>query len=239
MESYALICAYNEEKTANDVIRSSLKYVDKVILVNDGSKDRTFELAQKEFRKNKKVIIISYKKNRGKGYAMITGFKRFLKENGNILVTLDADKQHDPKEIPTVISNVKNGKCDIVIGTKYIGKHSQPILRKFLAGCSSGMLYLAAGGGPFIKDVSSGFRCYSKKAVRLILPSLKTDGYGIELEILQTAIKKNLEIKQIWTSCSYRNGKKASLPKIASDYLKFGWKHKNEMFKNIPIVILK
>jgi glycosyltransferase involved in cell wall biosynthesis len=240
MKSYALICAYNEEKTAIEVIKSTLKYVDKVIFVNDGSKDSTFELAQKEFGSNKKVIIISYIKNRGKGYAMITGFRCFSKENGDILVTLDADRQHNPKEIPVVISLVKKGVSDIVIGIKNkVSTYDQPITRNFLAKFSSGMLYLSSGGHLFVDDVSSGFRCYSKKAVRSILPLLKTEDYGIELEILQAAIKKSLKITQVEVSCNYKYGKKQSLPKIASGYLKFGMRHRNEIIKNIPNLLLK
>jgi glycosyltransferase involved in cell wall biosynthesis len=222
MKSFALICAYNEEKTANEVIKNTLKYVNKVIFVNDGSEDRTLELTQKKFGNNKKVIIISYLKNCGKGHALITGFKRFLKENGDILVTLDADKQHNPKEIPAVMSLVKKGLYDIVIGTKYLlKKHNQPRVRKFLTECSSKMFYLSSGGHFKVLDVSSGFRCYSKKAVRSILPLLKTEDYGIELEILQTAFLKGLKIKEVKISCSYKYGKKMSLPKIALGYARF------------------
>jgi glycosyltransferase involved in cell wall biosynthesis len=232
MKSYALICAYNEESTANEVIRNTLKYVDKDVFVNDGSKDKTFELAKKKFGNNKKVIIISYPRNRGKGYAMEKGLERFSKEKGDrdILVTLDADKQHEPKEIPNVQEPVQKREVDIVIGTKRPGQ-SQPILRTFLAKCSSYMLYLSTGGLK-VEDVSSGFRCYSKKAVRAILPLLKTEDYGIELEILQAAKKKNLKIKEVPISCNYKHGKKDNLPKIASGYLKFGIKHRNEIFKN-------
>jgi glycosyltransferase involved in cell wall biosynthesis len=238
MKSYALICAYNEEKTANEVIKNTLKYVDKVIFVNDGSKDRTFELAKKEFGNYKKVIIISYLRNRGKGYAMITGFRRFSKENGDILVTLDADKQHNPKEIPAVMSAIKEGNADIAIGIKHPrSKHSQPKLRNFLAGVSSNMLYRSSGR--YFDDVSSGFRCYSKKAVRSILPLLKSEDYGIELEILQNAMKKNLRISEISISCSYKYGKKRNLSKVASGYLKFSIKHRNEIFKNIGKTILR
>lgn len=57
MKSYALICAYNEEKTANEVIKNTLKYVDKVIFVNDGSKDRTFELAKKSLVMTRKSLL--------------------------------------------------------------------------------------------------------------------------------------------------------------------------------------
>ena len=76
MKTYALICAYNEEGAVNKVIKSTLKYVDKVIVVNDGSTDRTLQEVKGSFGKNRKVIIVSYPKNRGKGNAMKAGFRQ-------------------------------------------------------------------------------------------------------------------------------------------------------------------
>ena len=128
MKTYALICAYNEEGAVNKVIKSTLKYVDKVIVVNDGSTDRTLQEVKGSFGKNRKVIIVSYPKNRGKGNAMKAGFRQFLKTRGDLLVTLDADGQHDPKDIPIVMSLVKNGYSDVVIGIK----GGTPNLRKEL-----------------------------------------------------------------------------------------------------------
>jgi glycosyltransferase involved in cell wall biosynthesis len=231
MKSYALICAYNEELTANHVIRNSLKYVDKVIFVNDGSKDKTLELAQKDFGKNNRVIIISYPENHGKGYAMITGFKRFLKENGDAIITLDADRQHDPDEIPAVMTMVENGNSDIVIGSRYTAKVGQPRLRVLLNVFST-MVLLASSGG-FFTDVSSGFRCYSKNAVKTILPRLDLQGFGIEPEILQIAREKDLRTATIPVTCSYKCGKKPNLSNLAFGYAKFAFKYKNNIVKRI------
>jgi glycosyltransferase involved in cell wall biosynthesis len=231
MKTYALICAYNEEMTANDVIRDTLKYVDKVIFVNDGSRDKTLENAQEKFEKNSKVVIISYPKNRGKGYAMIMGFKYFIKTNGDILVTLDADKQHDPKEIPVVTSMVKNGYSDIVIGSRYTRMQSFPRKRVLFNVFSTLVLLLSSGG--FFTDVASGFRCYSKSAVKSILPLLKLKGFGIELEILQIARKKDLKTTTVPVSCTYKCGKKPNFSRLASGYFKFAMKYKSQIFRKV------
>ena len=231
MKSCALICAYNEEKTVAEVIEKTLKHVDKVILVNDGSKDGTLKNVENAFRSNKRVIIISYEKNQGKGHAMILGFARFLREGDDALVTLDADMQHDPKEIPVVMSMVKNGYSDMVIGSRYTRKQNMPKVRVLFNVFSTLVLLLSSGG--FFTDVASGFRCYSREAVKLILPSLKTEDFGIELEILQIIREKDLKTSTVPVSCSYECGKKTNFNKLASGYFRFALKYRKNILHRL------
>jgi glycosyltransferase involved in cell wall biosynthesis len=231
MKIYALICAYNEERTVNEVIRDTLKHVDNVIFVNDGSTDKTLENVQAKFSKNKKVIIVSYPKNRGKGYALISGFKHFIKTNGDVLITLDADKQHNPREIPVVKLMVEKKYSDIVIGSRYTKLKGYPRLRVMFNVFSTMVLLLSSGG--FFTDVASGFRCYSKNAVKTILPYLDLDGFGIELEMLQIAKEKQLKISTVPVTCSYKYGEKPNFSKLAFGYFRFAAKYKKEIFKSI------
>ena len=120
MSITALIAGYNEENTAADAIGDTLKHVDKVIFCNDGSTDRTLETIMKRFSKNKRVKILSWDENRGKGYAVMQGFKEFLRADGNILVTIDADGQHDPKEIDSLVSLIERKTSDVVIGARIL-----------------------------------------------------------------------------------------------------------------------
>lgn len=231
MKTYALICAYNEERTATDVIGKTLKHVDKVIFVNDGSTDNTLEVVQGKFDKNKNVIVISYPENHGKGYAIITGFKRFLKEGGDTLVTLDADMQHNPDEIPVVMSMVRNGYSDVVIGSRYSKMKGYPRIRVLFNIFSTMVVLLSSGG--FFTDVASGFRCYSKDAIKSILPYLNLEGFGIELEILQIVKERELKISTVPVSCSYKYGEKSNFTKLAIGYIKFAKKYKREILYRI------
>jgi len=232
MKEYALICAYNEERTAADVIRKTLKYVDKVIFVNDGSIDKTLENVQKEFGKNKNVIIIAYPENHGKGYALIIGFKYFLKEKGDVLVTLDADNQHNPDEIPTVKFMVEKGLSDIVIGSRYARLKSFPRFRVFFNIFSTMVLLLTSGG--FFADVASGFRCYSYHAIKSILPCLSLYGFGIELETLQVSKEKELKTATVPVSCKYnKSGEKPNFNKLAFGYARFAMKYRKQILKRI------
>ncbi|MFH1473803.1 MAG: glycosyltransferase family 2 protein [Candidatus Aenigmatarchaeota archaeon] len=231
MRTYALICAYNESKTINDIIGKTLKYVDRIILVDDGSCDNTYKIVMEKYGNNKRVIMLSYPDNRGKGYATIQGFKRFLKEKGNMLVTIDADGQHDPKDIPVVELMVKKKYSDIVIGSRYMKLRGYPKLRIFFNVFSTMVVLLSSGG--FFTDVASGFRCYSREAVKYILPRIDLEGFGIELEILQIAKEREMKISTVSVWCSYQCGKKGNFSKLAHGYIKFAMKYKKEILGRI------
>ena len=229
MKIYALICAYNEEKTVANVIRGTLKYVDKVIFVNDGSIDNTLKVVQNNFKKN--VIVITYPKNMGKGYALTKGFKKFLEEKGDALITLDADGQHDPRQIPIIKIMVEKGFCDIVIGSRYTKIRNYPMIRVIFNIIS--VIVMLFTSGSLYSDVASGFRCYSKKAIKDILPHLTLYNFGIELETLKFATEKNLRVVIAPVTCSYDTGKKHNFKRIAKGYMSFIFKYKKDIFKRI------
>ena len=231
MKNYALICAYNEEKTVASVIRKTLKYVDKIIFVNDGSTDNTLKVVQNNFGRNKNVIIITYPDNMGKGYALTTGFKRFLKENGDILITLDADGQHDPTQIPMVKLMVEKGVCDIVIGSRYAKIKDYPMMRVIFNIIST--LIMLITSGTFYSDVASGFRCYSDKAVKKIAQKLTLYNFGIELEILKLSTEENLKVGIVPVTCSYDAGTKPNFSRIARGYISFIFKYWKDIGRRI------
>jgi glycosyltransferase involved in cell wall biosynthesis len=231
MKKYALICAYNEEDNASDIIARSLKHVDKVIFVNDGSTDKTLDSVNSKFGNNSRVIVISSHENHGKGHAMIDGFRMFLKENGDTLVTLDADDQHNPDEIPVVTTMIENGYSDVVIGSRYLKLTGYPRMRVFFNVFSTMILLVSSGG--FFTDVASGYRAYSNKAVKAILPRLDLQGYGIELEILQIAKEEDLKISTVPVSCKYDVNEKPNFFKLAYGYIRFAFKYKYPMVHRI------
>lgn len=227
MKTYALVCAFNEEKTIKEVILKTLKFVDGLIAVNDGSTDRTFSVLSSI--KNRKLTVISYNTNRGKGYAIRKGFEKFLGTKGDVLVTLDADLQHDPKEIRLVINPVRDGVADVIIGSRYT--KTMPRLKVFLNVLAN--LNLLAASGTFFSDVSSGFRAYSRSAVSKILPSLTLDRFGIELEILKVCADRGIKVGIMPVSCSYTTGKKANLWKLFHGHFTFAWKYKRDMLHKL------
>jgi glycosyltransferase involved in cell wall biosynthesis len=232
MKICALICAYNEQHTVEQVISNTLKFVDKLIFVNDGSTDKTLELVKSKFSNNKKIEIISWPENKGKGYASIYGFKEFLGSSTDVLVTLDADGQHDPSNIPYVILPLRPGYTDVVLGTRLGREIVYPRTRVFFNILSSIIVLLTTGG--FHPDVASGFRAYTKNAIKKILPHLKAHDFSIELEILRAAeLEGKIGIASVPITC--KEPKKTNFGKLARAYMGFAWKHKKDILKKILI----
>ena len=102
----AVLAAYNEEKSIAKVILTTEKLVDKIIVVDDGSRDLTGDIA-----KRLGVAVLTHESNRGKGAALRSGIDLAKKEGFDILVTLDSDSQHDPKEIPLVVEPILQGNA--------------------------------------------------------------------------------------------------------------------------------
>jgi len=122
----AAIPCYNTAKTIADVVAKTKCYVDEVIVVDDGSKDKTAELARKAG-----AMVISHDKNRGKGASMKTAMAQV---DADILLFIDGDGQHNPDDIPNLLQPILDGKADFVIGSRYLSrskKSSNPFIRKF------------------------------------------------------------------------------------------------------------
>src|SRR3989344_212095 len=139
-----LICAYNEEKNIRKVVDNCLKYIKKVIVVNDGSIDKTlFEL------KKTKAIIINHKKNKGKGAALKTGFNYGIKNKYDYLILMDGDGQHSPSEIPKFLKEINNN-YDLIIGCRKKRHSKMPLIRRFTNFSTS--LIISMKGKQWIKD---------------------------------------------------------------------------------------
>lgn len=107
--------AYNEEITIGSIVLLTRYYADNVIVVDDGSADRTAEIA-----KGAGAEVIIHKTNKGKGSALKTGFKAAADMGADIIVTMDSDGQHNPADIPNLLTPIIEEKVDMVIGSRYL-----------------------------------------------------------------------------------------------------------------------
>ncbi len=177
----AIIPFYNERNTINEIIRQTIPYVDLVIAVNDGSTDGSVNKIQH----NDKVVLISYKKNKGKGYALNRGFAESIKRNFIYTITLDADFQHKPEYIPLFLSAIEN--FDIVIGNRMFDKKNMPVQRILSNTITS---YLLGKKTKYkLLDTQCGFRVYKTIILNDILP--RFNGFEAESEILVYAARNN------------------------------------------------
>jgi len=122
-----LVCipAFNEEKPIVDVIKKSLKYVDQVIVCDDGSLDLTAEHA-----KIAGAIVIKHEKNMGKGDAMKSLFKYAKDVGADAMVTIDGDGQFLAEQIPSLLKPILDNSCDVVIGNRFSDDKEMPSYRK-------------------------------------------------------------------------------------------------------------
>jgi len=201
MTSIACIPAFNVGNQIAEVIKKSQKYVDKVIVCDDGSTDNTSINAELCG-----AIVLKHKKNLGKGAALKTLFQKAKDLQADIIVTIDGDGQFLPEEIPRLLEPIKIKQFDVVMGNRFLDTEQMPAYRKVGNKILDKFTKLAAAL-PF-EDTQSGFRAYSKYALEQI--SFSTNGFGVDSEILIDAVNKCLKITEQNVTVIYDTGDKTS-----------------------------
>ncbi len=198
----AVIPFYNESKTINRIVLETLKYVSFVIAVNDGSTDGSPD----NIPISEKVTLISYKRNRGKGYALRKGLEKGIEKGFLKLVTIDADSQHAPEEIPALITGLIN--YDIVIGNRLNDLKGMPLQRRISNKLTSFLLSIKTGQK--ILDSQCGFRAYRAEVVKNI--TTVEDCYEAETEILIKASRHGYKIGFINITTIYGDEESKMMP---------------------------
>ena len=190
----AILPAYNEELCISGIVLGSKKYVDHVIVVDDGSTDNTAEIA-----KLAGAEVISHHSNSGKGAALKTGFE--AAKGSDIVVTLDSDGQHNPQEIPKLITPIINGEADIVNGSRYIkgNKKDTPSYRRIGQTVLDKATNL--GSGLDVTDSQSGFRAFTGHSLSVF--RFSHSDFAIESEMLMDAANAGLRIKEVEIGVRY------------------------------------
>jgi len=183
----ACIPAYNEEKTIAKVVFLAQKQVDTVVVCDDGSEDLTADIAQRLG-----ATVIRHDKNLGYGAAIQSLFRKAMELDADVMVTLDADEQHNPEEIPKLIQPILDGKADIVIGSRFLGEDSDaPAYRRF----GIKLITKLSNRSGKISDAQCGFRAYNKKAIGDL--NLNENGMGISTEILLKTEERGLKVTEV------------------------------------------
>jgi glycosyltransferase involved in cell wall biosynthesis len=175
----ALIPGYNEGPRIGSVVRATLQHLP-VIVVDDGSSDDTAARAREAG-----ATVIEQRPNQGKGVALRTGFSRAIAAGYDAALTLDADGQHDPAEIPAFLAAwAMEGPPELVIGRRNFRR--MPPLRR-LSNVLGGRAFSWAVGRP-IPDNQSGFRLVSRRLMEVTLAS-DEHGFEFEVEVITTCIR--------------------------------------------------
>ena len=187
MDIYVVIPAHNEENTISKVVKESKQHA-KVIVVNDGSKDRTATMAKKAG-----AIVLNHKTNYGYGKSLYDGIKDAMKRGAKFIITLDADGQHEPKDIPKFIRELKKG-YGVVIGSRFLGGKQWGSWKRMLALKMLG-LQLRIFSGLKLTDAQSGYRGYNSKVFEQV--ELTDFGMGFSVELPIKAKKKGFSFTEV------------------------------------------
>ena len=185
----AVLAAYNDEFVVGSVVLRTKQYVDRVIVVDDGSSDRTAEVA-----KLAGADVIQLEHTTGKTYALLLGLRRSRETGCIVSVILDADGHHDPREIQRVAGLVSAGNTDLVIGSRFLEKNENIPLKQQI---KQMMLQLPADTPHSLipTDPLSGFMAFSREALdNLDFPFEKT---RFHQNLIKHFLSKNLSIKEV------------------------------------------
>jgi len=190
-----VIATYNEEKKIKTVVDSVAKYADLVVVVDDGSKDKTFEMIN-----NKKAVVLRHCINLGQGAALQTGFDYVKKFNPEVVVTYDADGQFLAEEIPSMVKPILEKKVDVVLGSRFLGKtiNMSPV-RKYML--KLGILFTWIFSEIKLTDTHNGFRALSKKALESI--KITQNRMAHASEIIDEIKRNNLSYLEMPVTVKY------------------------------------
>ncbi len=188
------IPAFNEEKTIGRVIQSAQVFADYVLVCDDGSTDHT----STEVLRNG-AVLVRHDKNQGKGVALRTLLHEASKFEPDVLVTLDADGQHDPADVPSLATPILDGSADVVVGSRFSGVNVIPFYRRLGNSLLSVLTNWTARTR--VRDTQSGFRAYSSRVISNI--SIMEEGMGVDSEILIKAARGGFRIAERAVSVTY------------------------------------
>lgn len=193
------IPCYNEEKTIGSIVLKAKRYADSVVVIDDGSTDKTAQVAEYAG-----ATVMQHGGNRGYGTAIQSCFNYAREIDADVMTILDGDGQHDADQLYGVMKPVIENNVDISIGSRFLDENSNnvPSYRRF--GIWVLTRFTNAGSKEAyhkVTDGQSGFRAYSKEAIQKILP--KDTQMGVSAEILMQARKQNLMFAEVPISVSY------------------------------------
>ncbi|NCD32036.1 MAG: glycosyltransferase family 2 protein [Spartobacteria bacterium] len=192
---YAIVIpAYQEEEHIGAVIRCAKKYCDLIIVVDDGSTDQTRDVAEENG-----ALLLRHAENFGKGAALSHGFKEAISLKCTAVITVDADGQHDPDEIPKFIEAYERTHIPVLIGNRMNDCKGMPLTRR----CTNTIMsyYLSREMGQFVPDTQCGFRLYQCDILQFI--AANAPRFAAESEILLHIAARHIRVDSVCVTTIY------------------------------------
>ena len=191
MTVVAVIPAYNEGKTIKKVLEATMPNVDKIVVIDDGSIDDTYDKAVEIA-----THVISNGTNKGYGIALKKGVEKAMQIGADWIVSLDADGEHNPQEIPKLLNAAKQKNADVVLGSRFL-RNGEAVKMPFIKRASNTISTLMFTLLYRVKltDSQSGFRVYKRRVFELI--NCSQNGMLLNTEILIASAKRGLKIVEV------------------------------------------
>jgi glycosyltransferase involved in cell wall biosynthesis len=196
MKVVIIIPAYNEENNIKTIVNAcQLLGYSHIIVVDDGSSDNTAAIAREAG-----ADVVSHIINRGAGAATQTGLEAARLLDADVAVTIDADNQHKPQDIKSLINALAAKRCDVVIGSRFMSRENKvPLIRRLFNRIANIITYFLAG--VMLTDSQSGLKAFSRKALETI--NITSNGFEFSSEIIREAHYYQLTITEVPVSVVY------------------------------------
>lgn len=184
-----LIPTYNNAKTIGEVLESIVQYTDQIIVVNDGSTDKTSEI----LKKYPSLTQVTSTSNKGKGFALRTGFSKALELGYNYVISIDSDGQHFASDLPGFMEALAHNPSALIIGVRNMDQESIPGKSSF--GNKFSNFWFWVETGLTLHDTQSGYRLYPLQGMKSM--RFFTTKFEFEIEVLVRSAWKGIAITEV------------------------------------------
>jgi dolichol-phosphate mannosyltransferase len=200
----ATIClpTYDERENLEPMLRALgevLRPGDRVLVIDDSSPDGTGEIADRLAGELDWVDVLHRERKEGLGPAYLAGFRRALAGGAELVLEMDCDFSHDPKDVPRLVAAVEEGGADVALGSRYVRGGSVGnwgLVRRFIS--RGGSIYAQILIGTRIRDLTGGFKCYRREVLeRIDLDGIVSRGYAFQIETTFRALRKGFRAVEV------------------------------------------
>jgi dolichol-phosphate mannosyltransferase len=196
----ATVClpTYNERENVERMVRALVAEGVHVLVVDDGSPDGTGEVADRLAEELEQVAVLHRAEKEGLGPAYLAGFRRALADGAELVLEMDCDFSHDPRDVPRLIAAAEAG-ADLVLGSRYVPGGRIPnwgLVRRFVSrgGCVYAQLWLQTR----LRDLTGGFKCYRRRVLETIdLDAIESRGYAFQIEGTYRTVRKGFRVVEV------------------------------------------
>jgi len=219
-----VVPAHNEELLIGAVLTNMPAYVDRIIVVDDRSRDATREIVRERMKKDPRILMIEHEENCGVGAAIVSGYKKSIELALDVSAVMAGDNQMDPNELPGLLEPIVAGRADYVKGNRLVTGEAWKIIprTRYLGNATLSLLTKIASGYWQIADFQCGYGAVSLEALKILQLDRLYRRYGYPNHLLVMMNIFNLRVKDVPVRPIYNIGEKSGI-KFRKVIPRIGW----------------